>query len=49
MRIKLRRVGNSFGIIMPKHVLDLLNLKENDEIDINIKNRRIELILTKSD
>jgi len=47
MKAKIRRVGNSLGIILPKDVLDLLKLKVNDEIEITAKSKQIELILRK--
>ena len=45
MKTKIRQLGNSLGVILPKDVLDLLVLKENDEIEIIAKNKQIELIL----
>ena len=30
--VKLRRVGGSLGVILPKEALDALNLKEGDEM-----------------
>lgn len=48
MKSKIRKLGNSLGIILPKDVLDLFGLKENDEIEINTKNKQIELILKKN-
>ena len=47
MKAKIRQLGNSLGIILPKDVLDLFELKENDEIEINTRNKQIELILNK--
>lgn len=47
MKTKVRKLGNSLGIILPKDVLDLFGLKENDEIEINTRNKQIELILKK--
>ncbi len=45
MKAEVRKLGNSIGIILPKDILDLLGLKENDEIDITTKSKQIELIL----
>lgn len=45
MKAKIRQLGNSLGVILPKDVLDLLGLKENDEIDITTKSKQIELML----
>lgn len=47
MKVKIRKIGNSFGILLPKDILSILGLKENDEIDINTKAKKIELILKK--
>ena len=47
MKVKIRRIGNSLGIILPKDILDLLGLKENDEIEMNAKTKEIELRLRK--
>ena len=44
---KVRKIGNSLGIILPKDTLDVLDLKENDEIEIKSKNKQIELVLKK--
>lgn len=45
MKTKIRKLGNSLCIILPKDVLNLFNLKENDEIEVETKNKQIELIL----
>jgi len=47
MKVKIRKIGNSFGILLPKDILALLKLKENDEIDLETKGNQIELILRK--
>lgn len=47
MKVKIRKIGNSMGILLPKDALSLLNLKEGDEIDLEPKNKLIELILKK--
>ena len=47
MKVKIRKIGNSFGILLPKDILALLKLKENDEIDLETKGNQIELILKK--
>jgi putative addiction module antidote len=47
MRAKIRRIGNSLGILLPKDTLNLLGLKENDEIELKPKKQQIELILKK--
>jgi AbrB family looped-hinge helix DNA binding protein len=47
MKAKVRQLGNSLAIILPKDVLDLFGLKENDEVEINAKSKQIELVLKK--
>jgi len=47
MKVKIRKLGNSLGVILPKDVLDIMNIKENDEIEIVTKSKQIELILKK--
>ena len=34
MEIKLQKWGNSFGIRIPKNILDSLNVKDNDYLSI---------------
>jgi len=34
IRAKLRRIGDSLGVILPKRELELRRLKEGDEVDI---------------
>jgi len=48
MKAKIRKLGNSLGIILPKDLLDVLDLKENDEVEIEAKKKRIELVLRKN-
>ena len=40
LRTKTRRWGNSIAIILPKIVVDEIEIKENDEITINIDKSR---------
>lgn len=47
MKAKIRQIGNSFGIILPKDILDALELKDGDEIDMEMKQKTIELVLKK--
>ncbi len=47
MQTKIQRWGNSNGIRLPKIILDTLNLNNNDELDIVIKENNI--ILSKSE
>ena len=42
--LQVRRIGNSYGIIIPKAVVNRLKIKEGDKIIIEIKRKRpIEL------
>lgn len=44
---KLRRIGNSLGIIIPKDFLKSMNLTENDTVEIDLKKDKIDLTLRK--
>ncbi len=46
MQTKIQKWGNSNGIRLPKIILDALNLSNNDELDIVIKENNI--VLSKS-
>lgn len=43
MTLKLTKWGNSFGIRIPKNILDELSIKENDNLEIIVKNNQIIL------
>jgi len=45
MKVKVRRIGNSLGIILPKDVFDVLGIKEGDTIDMGLSNKEIKLVL----
>ena len=47
MKAKIRRIGNSLGILLPKDLLKLLGLKDGDEIELETKAGQIELVLKK--
>jgi len=47
MKAKIRRIGNSLGIILPKDTLTLLGLKDGDEIELLAKKQLIEIVLKK--
>jgi len=47
MKVKIRKIGNSLGILIPKDALTLLHLKDGDEINLETKTKQIELILKK--
>ena len=40
---KLRKIGNSTGVTLPKEVLDKLGLKEGDTLNIVLTSKGIEL------
>lgn len=48
MKAKIRKIGNSLGILLPKDTLDLLGLANGDEIDLTARKNQIELTLTKA-
>lgn len=33
-RLKIRKIGNSLGVVLPKDVLDQLKVKEGDTLDV---------------
>ncbi len=42
---KVRKVGSSLGILIPKELADLIKIKEGEEVEIGIlKKRKIEQI-----
>jgi putative addiction module antidote len=43
MEAKVRKVGNSLGIILPKQITDELHLKEGDKLRIDQVGSRLEL------
>ena len=47
MEVKIRKIGNSLGILLPKDTLNLVGLKEGDSIKIETKNKQIDLVLKK--
>ncbi len=44
MNTTIRKIGNSDGVIIPKDLLDRLNLKTGDDIELRIVGDRLELI-----
>jgi putative addiction module antidote len=49
MQTKLRKIGNSYGILLPHDLLELLNLKEGDQINLTTENQTINLTLNKKE
>ncbi len=43
MEAKIRKVGNSLGIILPKQLIDELQLKSGDKLNIEQKETGMEL------
>lgn len=41
MKKRLIKVGSSIALIIPKAILNLLNLKVNDEVNLSIKKNTI--------
>jgi antitoxin component of MazEF toxin-antitoxin module len=37
MMVKLRKIGNSNYLLLPDSVMDLFNIKENDEFTLDIR------------
>ena len=33
-RLKIRKIGNSLGVVLPKEVLEQLKVKEGDTLDV---------------
>jgi antitoxin MazE len=44
MEAKIRKIGNSSGIILPKEVMEEYHLKEGDTLTINKKGSHLELV-----
>lgn len=42
---KIRPIGNSIGVIIPKDILSAAGLGDGDEIEIKYKEKRIMLII----
>jgi putative addiction module antidote len=43
METKLRKIGNSIGVTLPKEILDKLDLKEGDTMNIVLTTEGIKL------
>ncbi len=35
--LKIIKIGNSLGVVIPKHILENLGIKNNDLIELDIK------------
>lgn len=43
MEAKIRKIGNSLGVILPKQVIDELHLKTGDKVSIERRGFNLEL------
>ncbi|MCC5914285.1 MAG: AbrB/MazE/SpoVT family DNA-binding domain-containing protein [Balneolaceae bacterium] len=43
MEAKIRKIGNSLGVILPKQVIEELHLKTGDKVSIDRKGANLEL------
>ena len=41
MLVKIRKIGNSLAFTIPKKIVDQLQLKEGDWVDLNVENGTI--------
>ena len=44
IKTKLRRIGTSFGVLLPKEVIYEKNLKEGDEIELAVLKKDLSLL-----
>ncbi|WP_324658945.1 AbrB/MazE/SpoVT family DNA-binding domain-containing protein [Bacillus cereus] len=45
MKRKLRRIGNSVGVLIPKEMLDRMDLQEGDDVEISYNPMRKQIII----
>jgi putative addiction module antidote len=43
MEAKVRKIGNSMGVILPKQLIEELHLKKGDKLNITLKGKSVEL------
>lgn len=43
MTTQIRKIGSSYGVILPKQILDQLNLAEGDALEISKTTKGIEM------
>jgi putative addiction module antidote len=43
MEAKVRKIGNSMGVILPKQLIEELHLKKGDKLSITLKGKSVEL------
>jgi len=44
---KIIRIGNSLGIRLPKEALTICDLKEGDEVELQVESKNINILLKK--
>ncbi len=47
MRMTIQKWGNSHALRLPKHILDELKLKENDQLEVSLDNGAIVMKKTR--
>ena len=47
MRARVRKMGNSFGVILPKPILTQLGVQAGDDLDLSFDDGRIVLVPAK--
>jgi hypothetical protein len=45
-KVKVRRIGSSLGVLIPKQMVGRKKIKEGEEIEISLLKRRRDLIST---
>ena len=48
-KLKVRRIGNSLGVILPKEILDQLRVEEGDGLDYSASKDGVRLFATNPD
>jgi putative addiction module antidote len=49
MEAKVRKIGNSLGLILPKHLTDDMHLKEGDKIRFHKTESGLEMVAVDSE
>jgi antitoxin component of MazEF toxin-antitoxin module len=44
-KVKVRRIGSSLGVLIPKQMIGKKKIKEGEEIEISLLKRRKDLII----
>ena len=48
-KLKVRRIGNSLGVILPKEILEQLRVEEGDGLDYSASKDGVRLFATNPD